>query len=129
MTRDEFKEIARQAIEQVTAVAERRSGRTLPRSYAVGWLGGPVLEDGDDPAEILTAHTYIDPDQIFPCVDVFLEDLRSDGRLLLVCYRAGYQPCRFGEHFQYRSLGHDAGIVGPFKLGCSNLVRKLGPPT
>ena len=54
MTRDTFKDVARQAVEAVTVEAERRLSRPLPRSYILGWLGGPAFVPGDDIAELLT---------------------------------------------------------------------------
>ncbi len=124
MTRSAFKDVTRQAIETVTSVAERELSRPLPRRYLLGWLGGPVFV-GDDIIELLTEATFVSEDEIYPCVDVFLDDLLPDGRLVLLNYRAGFRPCRYGEHYSYGGLGHDAGRVGPFKLSCSKLIEKL----
>jgi hypothetical protein len=125
LTRDAFKQVVAEAVETVTAVAERRLGRALPRKCTLGWLGGPVIEPGEDVVELLTQKVFVSEAEIFPCVDLFLDELRPDGRLLMVCYRAGYPPGPYGEHWQYRTGGHDSGQVGPFKLGCNNLVQEL----
>jgi hypothetical protein len=125
MTRDAFKDITRQAVEVVTVAAEQRLLRSLPRRYVLGWLGGPVFMAGDDIVELLTEAVFVSEEEIYPCVDLFLEDLRPDGRLEVVCYRAGYKPCPYGEHWQYKVGGHDAGRVGPFRLGCGGLINKL----
>jgi len=125
MTRDEFKSVASQAVETVTSVAEQRLSRQLPRQYVLDWLGGPLIQHGEDIAELLTEKVFVSEDKIFPCVDLFLDDLREDGRLWIVCYRAAYEPCKFGEHWQYKTGGHDAGQVGPFRLGCRNIVSRL----
>jgi hypothetical protein len=124
MTRDAFKKIIAEAVEAVTVAAETRVGRTLPRCYALAWLGGPGIDPGDDVVELLAQKVFVSENEIFPCVDLFLDSLQADGRLLLVCYRAGYPPGPYGEHWQYATGGHDSGRVGPFKLGCSNLVEK-----
>jgi len=126
MTRNEFKRIAEQALEQVTVAAERATGRTLPRHYCFGWLGqGNVVADGDV-AEFLTTCGFVDESHIWPCWDLFLERLTGNGRLWLEGYRAGFPPCAYGEHFNYKCLGHGAGRVGPFKLGCEHIVEQLG---
>jgi hypothetical protein len=125
MNRDAFKEVARQAVETLTVAAEQRLAIQLPRRYVLGWLGGPVIEPGDDVAESLTAKVFVSEEEIYPCVDLFLDDRLPDGRLLVLSYRANYKPCRYGEHYTYAGLGHDAGRVGPFKLGCGGIVEKL----
>jgi hypothetical protein len=126
MTREAFKAVALHAVEAVTVAAEQRLSRPLPRRYILAWLGGPVIQPGDDIAELLTEAVFVSDDEIFPCVDLFLDDLWADGRLYVLCYRAGYKPCPFGEHWQYRVGGHDAGRVGPFRLSCGGLVIRLG---
>ena len=125
MTRDSFKRIAQQALEEVTAAAERRLGRSLPRRFCFSWLGKKELAAEGDVAEFLTEVTYVDELHIWPCFDLFLERLLPDGRLLLMGYRAGFPPCPYEGHRTYRSLGHDAGRVGPFKLGCEHIVEQL----
>lgn len=80
---------------------------------------------GDDVAELLTEAAFVSEKEIYPCFDVFLDDLLPDGRLVVLCYRAGFRPCPYGEHYLYGGFGHGAGQVGPFKLGCSGLVEKL----
>ena len=123
--RNDFKQVAQQALEQVTAAAERRIGRPLPRRYCFSWLGRKELAAEGDVAEFLTELTYVDESHIWPCFDLFLERLLPDGRLQLMGYRAGFLPCPYGEHVAYRSLGHDAGRVGPFKLGCEHIVEQF----
>lgn len=125
VTREVFKELAQQAIEQVTVAAEQATGRNLPRAYCLRWVGQrEVVADGDV-GEFLTRHGYVDESHIWPCWDLFLEHLLPDGKLLLMAYRAGFAPCPYGEHSDYKSLGHGAGHVGPFKLGCAHIVEQL----
>lgn len=125
VTRDAFKQVVAEALETVTVAAERRLARILPRKYMLGWLGGPVIVPGEDVVELLTQEVFVSEAEIFPCVDLLLDELRPDGLLLIVCHRAGYPPSPYGEHWQYRAGGHDSGRVGPFKLGCNSLVQKL----
>ena len=125
MTRDSFKRLALQALEQITVAAESKLGQSLPRQFCFSWLAKKELAAEDDVAEFLTEVTYVDESHIWPCFDLFLESLRPDGRLLLMGYRAGFPPCPYGEHLTYRSPDHDAGRVGPFKLDCSHIVEQL----
>jgi hypothetical protein len=125
MSREEFKQVASDAIEQLTHRAEAAIGRSLPRAYCFSWLAGDDVVAEGDVAEFLVHLTYVDATHISPCFDLFLESLRPDGRLLLRGYRAGYQPCAFGDHVTYRLPGHNAGRVGPFKLGMAHIVEQF----
>ena len=125
MTREEFKHVAQQAIEQVTIEAEKATGRGLPRHYCFSWLATKEIVADGDVAEFLTSFGYVDETHIWPCWDIFLERLFPEGKLLLMGYRAGFAPCAYGGHFSYSDLGHGAGHVGPFKLGCNRLVERL----
>ena len=128
MTRDAFKQIVCEAIEQVVTTAERQAGRTLPRSFCFSWLGKVAIDrivaDGDV-AEFITSMTFVDETHIWPCFDLFLERLLPDGRLLLMGYRAGFLPREYEKHFTADILDHGAGQVGPFKLGCPHIVEQL----
>jgi hypothetical protein len=125
VAREAFKQIARQAIEQVTVAAEQATERVLPRAYCLSWLAQREVAADGDVAEFLTNFEYVDESHIWPCWDLFLERLRPDGKLLLMGYRAGFAPCPYGQHFDYKSLGHGAVHVGPFKLGCQHIVEQL----
>jgi hypothetical protein len=125
MTRETFKQVAQQAVEQVAAMAERQLDRSLPRQFCFSWIAQKEIAAEGDIPEFLTSVTFVDESRIWPCFDLFLERLLPNGRLLLLGCRAGFPPCPFGEHFSYNGLGHDAGRVGPFKLGCSHIVEQL----
>ncbi|MFO1513871.1 MAG: hypothetical protein U1F83_13300 [Verrucomicrobiota bacterium] len=124
MTRDEFRKVVEEALEQLVTTAEQRINRKLPRQYCLSGLGSNKVAS-DDATEFLTNWVFVDESHIFPCVDLFLEELLPDGRLRFSAYRAGYEPCAFGEHVTYRLEGHDSGRVGPFKIGCYNFVEQM----
>lgn len=125
MTREAFRQIAQRAIEQVTVAAEHATARALPRAYCFSWLAQKEVVADGDVAAFLTDFGYVDESHIWPCWDLFLEHLRPDGKLLLMGYRAGFAPCPYGGHGDYKSPGHGAGHVGPFKLGCQHIVEQL----
>ncbi len=129
MTRKEFKQVASDAIDQLTRMAEIATGQTFPRSYCFSGLSGDEIFAEGDVAESLVALTFVDDTHISPCFDLFLMQLRPDGRLLLRGYRAGFPPCAFGEHVNYESRGHDAGRVGPFKLGMAHIIEQFNKGT
>jgi hypothetical protein len=124
MTRDEFKKVVEEALEKLVTTAEQRLNRKLPRQYCLSGLGSNevVLEDT---VEFLTNWVFVDQTHIFPCVDLFLDELLPDERLRFRAYRAGFEPCAYGDHVNYRLQGHDSGRVGPFKIGCCNFVERM----
>lgn len=126
MTREEFQTVVRDAIETVTATAEVRSQRALPRLYVWGPAENRTRGNFEALVELLTNAVFHSKDEISPCVDLLLDGPAEDGRIGVFCYVAGYAPCKYGEHWWYKAGGHDAGKVGPFRLGCNNLVAKLG---
>jgi hypothetical protein len=128
MTREAFKTVVREAVESVTTTAERRSQRQLSRTYVWGPKDRRTTGGFEDLVELLTGAAFHSEDEISPCVDLLLAGPSDDGRIDVFCYVAGYKPCKFGEHWAYKMGGHDAGRVGPFKLGCNNLVSNLGGP-
>jgi hypothetical protein len=129
MTRQEFRQVASDAIEQITRMAETATGQAFPRAYCFSWLTGDEIVAEGDVAEFLVHLTFVDDTHISPCFDLFLERLRPDGRLHLRGYRAGYPPCAFGDHVTYRLQGHDAGRVGPFKLGMAHIIEQFSHDT
>ncbi len=126
MTREEFKTVVREAVETVTATAEQRMHRRLPRLYVWGSADKGTFGESEDLVELLTGAVFHADEAISPCVDLFLKGLAEEGRIDVFCYVAGYAPCKYGEHWAYKMGGHDAGQVGPFRLGCNNLVSSLG---
>jgi hypothetical protein len=126
MTREEFKSVVRDAVETATAAAEARSQRRLPRLYVWGPADRRTRGGFDELVDLLTNAAFHSDNEISPCVDLLLDGPAENGRIEVFCYVAGYAPCKYGEHWSYKMGGHDAGKVGPFRLGCNNLVSKLG---
>jgi hypothetical protein len=122
MTRDEFKKVVEEALEKLVVTAEQRLDKKFPRQYCLSGFGTMEVVPGDT-VEFLTNWVFVDEDHIYPCVDLFLDELLPDGRLRFRAYRAGFKPCAYGSQ---NWGGHDSGNVGPFKLGCNSFVEKLG---
>ena len=126
MKRSEFKAIAQQALERIASVAEEQTGLTLSRKFCFGWIATDTIAEEEDVAEYLVSATFVDESHISPCFDLFLEKVLPDGRLFLTGYCARYEPCEYGDHFNYQGIGHNAGRVGPFKLGTGNFIKRHG---
>lgn len=126
MTRDEFTVVAKQALEELATTAEEMLGRKLPREFRFCWIGQKTSATEEDVAEFLTKCCFVDETHISPSFDLFLTDLEDDARLVLMGYRACYPPCAYGDHWQYKTGGHGAGRVGPFKLGCRRFFNRMG---
>ncbi len=74
MTRDEFKTVARNAIETVTATAEKRSQKRLPRLYVWGPADRRTRGNFEELVDLLTNSVFHSEDQISPCVEFALLD-------------------------------------------------------
>ena len=107
MNRENFVAFVSRTLNEVTALAEEKSGEVLSsRKTAFQWLGRsqPVV------TENIVAHivdrVFLDPQHIYPCVDIGVGDVLDDGTLLLVGSVAGYTPRPFGKNW--------TGGDGPF---------------
>jgi hypothetical protein len=121
MTRDEFRKVVEEALEKLVTTAEQRLNRKLSRNYCLSGLGSNEIVP-DDIVEFLTNWVFVDESHIYPCVDLFLDELLPDGRLRFRAYRAGFKPCAYNSK---DFGGHDSGRVGPFKIGCHNFIERL----
>src|SRR5437870_705192 len=81
MTREEFKTVVREAVETVTATAEQRSRRRLPRLYVWGPPNSRTVGGFEELVDLLTPAVFHSEEEISPCVDLLLKDLSQDGRI------------------------------------------------
>ena len=123
MTREEFTYFAAETIEEVICLAEKKCGKTLPRSFAFRWLGHSQPLITKNVIEHIVQRVFVDEEHIYPCIDIGVGDLREDGSLLIVGSVAGYAPRPFGENW--------TGRKGPFIhiIGAPFLSRMAGKPT
>jgi len=123
MTREEFMHFVDDTIEEVIGLAEKKSGKALPRTFAFRWLGNSQPLITENVIEHIMQRVFIDEDHIYPCVDIGVGDLREDGSLLIVGSVARYAPRPFGENW--------TGRKGPFIhiIGAPFLNRMAGKPT
>lgn len=138
MTREEFTVFTREAIDRAVRVAEEKSGRRLPRELRFQWLGkGEVVDSGI--AEAVVSRVFVEPDLIYPCVDIGVAGVDSKNRTLLVASIAGYAPRPFGKNWigaegpyiiivgaqlLNGSIVPDAGVSGAFGFSISGFPGK-----
>lgn len=106
MKRDEFAAFVESTIEQVTRLAEKKSGKPLNRKDAFRWLGRshPIITE--NVVEHIVSRVFVDEEHIYPCVDIGVGDILEDGSLLIIGSVAGYAPRSCGTNW--------TGRAGPF---------------
>ncbi|SRR6185437_2800700 len=115
-TKDEFTLFVEHALEEVIRFAERYTGKTLSRKIAFRWLGQhEVIREGI--IETIVNRVFVDEDHIYPCVDIGVGYLSSDGDPVIVASVAGYGPRPFQKNWTGRD-GPFVFIIGqPFLSG------------
>ena len=123
MKREEFVAFVQTTIEEVTRLAEKKSGHQLQRRYAFRWLGKSQPIITENIVQCVVDRIFVDEQHIDPCVDMGVGDVLEDGSILLVGSIAGYPPKPFGTNW--------TGRRGPFVhiVGAPFLNRMAGKPT
>ena len=118
MTRDEFKEFVAETLEAVIQLAERETGKSLPREIAFKWFSQNSAPIRGGIVEHITDKVFIDEEHIFPCVDIGVGDIMADGTPVIYANIAGYEPRPFGKNWH--------GTDGPFiHIIGQNAIGKL----
>ncbi len=122
MKRDDFAAFVRHTIEEVTRLAEEKSGKQLERKFAFRWLGRSQPVVTDNIVEHIVCRVFVDEEHIYPCVDIGVGDILEDSTVLLIGSVAGYAPRAFGKNW--------TGRDGPFVhiIGAPFLNRAGGNP-
>jgi hypothetical protein len=106
MTRDGFKRFVAETLEAVIQLAERETGKSLPRKIAFRWFTQKSEPIRENIVEHITERVFIDEEHIYPCVDIGVGDILDDGTVLIMANVAGYSPRPFGKNWH--------GEDGPF---------------
>lgn len=123
ITREEFTRFVEKTIEDVICLAEQKSGKQLPRTFAFQWLGRSETRITENAIEHIVQRVFVDEEHIYPCVDIGVGDLSEDGSPLIVGSVAGYAPRAFSENWTGRRGPFIHIVGGPF------LSRMAGKPT
>lgn len=119
MKREDFKEFVEQTLENVIQFAEEKTDRKLSRRIAFSWFFAKE-EDRvtENISEYITERIYVDENQIYPCVDIGVNDILNDGTVLIWANVAGFNPRPFQKNWTDRD--------GPFVyIIFDNVVNKL----
>lgn len=110
MTRAEFAAFVERTLEEVLRFAEERTHTSLPRKIKFRWLGHDTLmEEGI--VEAIVSRVWVDPENIYPCVDLGVGDLTEDGAPVVVANVAEYSPRPFQTNWTGRN-GPFVFIIG-----------------
>ena len=104
-TKAEFTAFVERTLEEVIQLAEQHTQTVLPRRMKFRWLGHDALmEEGI--VDAIVNKVYLDPENIYPCVDIGVGDLSDDGSPIIIANIAGYSPKPFQKNW--------TGREGPF---------------
>lgn len=124
MKRDDFAVFVESTIEQVTRLAEEKSGKHPERKYAFRWLGRSQPVITENIIEHIVSRVFVDEEHIYPCVDIGVGDILEDGSVLIIGSIAGYVPRGFGTNWTGRA-GPFVHIIGaPFMNRPPEIQRK-----
>jgi len=79
-TKADFAAFVERTLEEVVQFAEEYAHTVLPRKLKFRWLGHDAQID-DGIVEAIVGKVYVDPENIYPCVDIGVGDLSDDGSL------------------------------------------------
>jgi hypothetical protein len=104
-TKAEFTAFVERSLQEVIKFAEDYTGTILPRKVKFRWLGQDAVMD-EEIVEAIVNRVYVDPENIYPCVDIGVGDLAHDGSPIIIANVAGYSPKPFQKNW--------TGREGPF---------------
>jgi hypothetical protein len=118
-TKADFAAFVERTLEEVVQFAEEYVHTVLPRKLKFRWLGNNALID-DGIVEAIVDKVYVDPANVYPCVDIGVGDLSDDGSPIIIANVAGYSP----RPFQKNWTGRDGPFV--FIIGQPYLDKLAG---
>jgi hypothetical protein len=101
----EFAAFVEHTLQAVIQFAEDYTGTILPRKLKFRWLDQDAVVD-EEIVEAIVNRVYVDPENIYPCVDIGVGDLAHDGSPIIFANVAGYSPKPFQKNW--------TGREGPF---------------
>lgn len=111
MTRNEFKKHIEKTLSEIKLYAELHLDKELPNDFEFEWqFDGKLKAIGkSNVIELISKKVYLAENRIYPCVDLIVEKITDENRILLRGLRAGYEPREFGKGWSNRP--------GPFIYG------------
>ncbi|MBK3519978.1 hypothetical protein [Carboxylicivirga marina] len=119
MTQKEFKRHIEKTLSELKLYAELHSGRELPDDFEFEWNSDDKHSAVgiNDVIDLISEKVYLSENKIYPCVDLIVEKVTENNRILIRGRIAGYEPRKFGIGWSNRP--------GPFIYGIENkLINK-----
>ncbi|RKE95465.1 hypothetical protein [Ichthyenterobacterium magnum] len=116
MTRTEFKKHIDKTLSELKLYAELHAGMELPNEYEFEWqfADKPKAVGKENVTELIAERVYLNENKIYPCVDLIVEKITDENRILISGRIAGYEPREFGKGWSNRP--------GPFIYGIGNEI-------
>lgn len=125
MTRNEFKKHIEKTLSELKLYAELHSGKELPNDFEFEWhFAERIKATGkDNVTELIAEKVYLDENKIYPCVDLIVEKVTNENRILISGRIAGYEPREFGKGWSNRPGPFIYGIgsgISTDKVNCNS---------
>jgi AAA+ ATPase superfamily predicted ATPase len=119
MKREDFKKFVEETLENVIQFAKEKTDRKLSRRVAFSWFFAKEKDRvTENISEYITARVYVDENNIYPCVDIGVNDILNDGTVLIWANVAGFSPRPFQKNWTDKD--------GPFVyIIFDNVINKL----
>ena len=106
MTKEKFQNFVEKTLEEVVQLAEEKGENKLSRKIAFQWFFQKTPPITENISQHITNRVFIDENNIYPCIDIGVQDILEDGTVLIFANVAGYSPKPWGVNWQ--------GKDGPF---------------
>jgi hypothetical protein len=116
MTQTEFKKHIEKTLSELKLYAELHAGMELPNDYKFEWqfADKPTAIGKENVIELIAEKVYLNENKIYPCVDLIVEKIDDENRILISGRIAGYEPREFGKGWSNRP--------GPFIYGIGSKI-------
>lgn len=105
MTRDEFKAFVDKTLDELILYAEIHADKSFlgfKLKLCWGFYSKELVEGREQIIEEITQKVFIDPDNIYPCVDLWIEVKLKAKELKIMGGIAGHKPRPFGRGWSNR---------------------------
>ncbi|WP_294671328.1 hypothetical protein [uncultured Fluviicola sp.] len=117
MTQPEFKKFIEKTLDELKLAAEIHANISLPDIGSFQWMreGAPIYRTRIDIIDAICKEVYIDPNNIYPCVDLQISYNKDKTALAVRGFIANYSPRPFQRGWSNRP--------GPFIYAISTALN------
>jgi hypothetical protein len=111
MTRDEFKCFVEKTLKDLIDYGEAHALKMFPKDLVFEWaVTNPERIEGTEAIiQEIVQKVYLEPDRIFPCVDLVIREVTQDNKLRIIGRISGFEPRPLQKGW--------SGRLGPFIYG------------